>query len=96
MTTVRVVLGALVFAGAAWSQQYVISTIAGGAPPPSPAPGLTASIGSPQGTAVDSAGNLYFTRLNCVFKLDLNGVVTRVAGNPSLGYSGDGGAATLA
>jgi len=88
--------GLLLIASTSWSQQYLISTVAGGAPPPAPAPGLTASIGRPQGTATDLAGNLYFTSLNCVFKLDLHGVVTLIAGTSRLGYSGDGGAATLA
>jgi len=86
----------LLFAGTSWAQQYVISTIAGGAPPPTPAPGLTVSIWRPNGTATDTAGNLYFTSLNCVFKLDRNGVVTLVAGTSRLGYYGDGGAATFA
>ena len=43
--------------------------------------------------ATDAAGNAYFTSLNCVFRLDLKGVVTRVAGTSRAGYSGDGGAA---
>jgi len=46
------------------AQQYVISTVAGGAPPPAPAAALTASIatptGSTQGIAPDSVGNVYF------------------------------------
>jgi hypothetical protein len=79
-----------------WAQQYVISTIAGGVPPPTPIAGVQASIGFPQGIAVDNAGNTYFTALNCVFKLDSNGVMTRVAGNSRPGYSGDGGPATSA
>ena len=94
--TLRIGWGLLVFAGTSWSQQYVISTVAGGAPPPTPVPGLTASIGRPQGTATDTAGNLYFTSLNCVFKLDLNGIVTRLTGTSRAGFAGDSGAATLA
>jgi trimeric autotransporter adhesin len=55
-----------------------------------------ASIGSPFGVATDGVGNLYFASLNCVFKLDQNGVMTRVAGNSRAGYSGDGGPAISA
>ena len=86
----------IVLAGTGWAQQYVISTVAGGAPPPTPAPGVNVSVGNPVGDATDAAGNLYFSSLNCIFKLDLHGVVTRVAGTSRVGYSGDGGAATLA
>ena len=41
-----------------FAQQYVISTIAGGAPPP--VPGTNVSIGEPDG--IHSAGNVYFAR----------------------------------
>jgi hypothetical protein len=67
MTTFRIGWGTLVFARAAWAQQYLISTIAAGAPPPTPAPGLTL-IGPPVGMAKDGAGNAYFMNVNCVFK----------------------------
>jgi hypothetical protein len=75
-------------AGTLCAQQYVISTIAGGAPPPTPAPAVSVSIGGPQGVAVDAAGNAYFTSSNSIFKLDQSGVLTRVAGNSRYGYSG--------
>jgi uncharacterized protein (TIGR03437 family) len=78
------------------AQQYIISTYAGGAPPPTPVAGVQASIGGPQAVAVDSAGNVYFTSDNCVLKLDSTGTLTRVAGTSRLGYSGDGGQATSA
>jgi hypothetical protein len=77
----------------AQAQQYVISTYAGGVPPTTPATGINLSIGFPEAIAVDSAGNAYFIALNCVFKLDQNGIVTRIAGNSLTGYSGDGGPA---
>src|SRR3984957_425901 len=51
-------------------------------------------VGWPQGVATDGAGNVYFSSLNSVFKLDQRGVVARVAGNLQAGYSGDGGLAT--
>src|SRR6266849_4837398 len=88
-------LGLLLASGtAAWAQQYVISTIAGGAPPPTPVAGVNASLGATYAVATDAAGNVYFSSSdNCVFRLDQNGVVTRVAGNSRVGYSGDGGPA---
>src|SRR6266567_2424838 len=78
------------------AQQYVISTIAGGAPPVTPARAVNISVGSPSSIATDAAGNVHFTSLNSVFKLDKNGLLTIVAGNSRAGYSGDGGPATSA
>ena len=79
------------------AQQYIISTVAGGAPPATPVQGLDLSINVRGGLAADAAGNAYFsTTLNCVFKLDPNGIVTLVAGNSRPGYSGDGGPAAYA
>lgn len=78
---------------AAMGQQYVVSTIAGGAPPITPVPGSSISVGQPSGVAVDVSGSVYFTGLDCVFRLDQTGVLTRVAGNSRSGYSGDGGPA---
>jgi uncharacterized protein (TIGR03437 family) len=94
MQSARFVLWFLA-SGGLWAEQYLISTYAGGAPP-TPAPGLSMSIGGIQFVAADAAGNAYFPSINCVFKLDRNGVVTRVAGNSQGGYSGDGGPATSA
>ena len=50
------VLGFLLFGGSVWAQQYVISTIAGGAPPVTPGKALAASIGDPTRLAADAAG----------------------------------------
>ena len=88
-------LGLLLASGtAAWAQQYVISTFAGGAPPPTPIAAVNAPIGRIYGVATDTAGNLYFTSDNCVFRLEQqNGVLTPVAGNSRVGYAGDGGPA---
>jgi sugar lactone lactonase YvrE len=83
-------------AAAAQSQEYVISTFAGGAPPVTPVLGLNMPIDSLQSVAADAIGNTYFIASHCVFKLDPNGVVTRIAGNGRAGYSGDGGPATSA
>ena len=86
---------ALVAAGRLSAQAYSISTIAGGEPPATPVLALTASV-MPWGLAVDSAGSAYFTSVHCVFKIGRDGVVTRIAGNSRLGFSGDGGPAVNA
>jgi hypothetical protein len=79
------------------AQNYVISTFAGGgAPLQAPAPALTVPLGyGLTGFATDATGNVYFASwtLNCVFKLDQDGVLTRIAGNGRGGFSGDGGPA---
>lgn len=78
------------------AQQYVISTQAGGTPPPTPVAALTASIGTPSVVAVNGAGQTYFESLNCIFRIETNGALTRVAGNGRPGFSGDGGSALTA
>ena len=78
------------------AQEYVISTFAGGAPPPTSVLGADMPLGTVQSVAADAMGNTYFIASHCVFKLDQNGVVTRIAGNGRAGYSGDGGPATSA
>jgi hypothetical protein len=47
MVPARVALGFLLMSGAAVAQQYMISTVAGGAPPPTPIAALNAGIGAP-------------------------------------------------
>ncbi len=89
-------LGFLLSGASVWAQQYVISTIAGGAPPATPASAATASIGDPTRLATDAAGNVYFGSLHSVFKVDTGGALTRFAGNGRAGNSGDGGAAAAA
>ena len=94
MGLIRTAVGFLLLGAAvlvpAVAQQYVISTYAGGAPPPMPAPEWDVAI------ATDPAGNTYFTSMHCVYKRDRQGVVTRIAGTSRPGYSGDGGPATSA
>src|SRR6202000_54313 len=52
---------------------------------------------NPQGLAVDAAGNLYISDVAEVRKVSATaGIITRVAGTGYLGYSGDGGSATVA
>jgi sugar lactone lactonase YvrE len=78
------------------AQTYVISTIAGGAPAPASATATNVPLGGLGRVGLDSSGNVYFTALNSVFRLDSSGNATRVAGNGTPGFSGDGGAATSA
>jgi len=86
----------LLASAALWGQQYVISTVAGGAPASTPAAAVNASIGHPTGVATDSAGDVYFVSDNWLFKVDQNGVLSRVAGGSHGGYSGDNVFATSA
>ncbi len=59
----------------------------------------SAELNYPSGVAVDSSGNIYIgdTSNERIRKVTVStGVITTVAGNGTLGYSGDGGAATSA
>jgi uncharacterized protein (TIGR03437 family) len=86
----------LACASLALAQQYSISTVAGGAPPATPAAAASVSIGQPGRVAFDASGNLYFSASNCVFKIASTGTVTLVAGTSRAGFSGDGGLAVNA
>jgi sugar lactone lactonase YvrE len=56
-----------------------------------------ASISTPGALAVNPSGKLYIATGNCVLQFDpQTGMLTRVAGGATAGYSGDGGAASLA
>lgn len=79
----------------ALGQQYSITTVAGGAPPPTPVAATSTTIGQPERVTVDASGNLYFSAGNSVFKLS-GGTLTLVAGNSRAGFSGDGGPAVNA
>ncbi len=96
MMTGRLFSALVLCAGIVSAQQYVISTVAGGSPLPTPIAALSVPLSGIEGIATDSAGNVYFSASNCVFKLDKNGILTLVAGNSRAGYSGDGGPATSA
>ncbi len=76
--------------------EYTISTIAGAGMPALPAAATGIGIGFPQGVVADQAGNVYFTSLNSVFRVDSGGTLTLVAGNLKPGFSGDGGPAVNA
>ncbi len=55
-------------------------------------------IGSPQGLAVDPAGNVYASdyQNHAIRKINNKGIITTIAGNGSPDYAGDGGPAILA
>ena len=61
-------------------------------------PATSAQLNNPAGVAVDAAGNVYIAdELNArIRKVNTAGIITTVAGNGILGFSGDSGAATLA
>lgn len=58
----------------------------------------SASLNTPQGVAVDAAGNVYIadTDNHVVRKVAVDGTISTVAGNGTRGYSGDAGPATQA
>jgi hypothetical protein len=95
-TSLDIAVGLLLLIGRATAQEYVISTYAGGALLATPVRALEAPIGTPTAVTVDAADNIYFISLDAVFKLDRDGIMTRVAGNSRQGYAGDGGQATSA
>ena len=76
--------------------QYSINSSAGGGPNNLNA--LLSSIGYPGCVAIDAVGNIYIadSYSSHIFKVDTTGNLTVVAGNGTLGYSGDGGPATSA
>jgi len=80
----------------AFSQQGIITTIAGGGP--NSASARLADIGNTTSVAVDASGNIFFGALDLhqVFKVDSRGGITVVAGTGNVGFSGDEGPATEA
>lgn len=61
-------------------------------------PATAARVANPFGIALDEAGNIYFSDQsnNRIRKINSAGVISTIAGTGTVGYSGDGGAATLA
>jgi len=80
--------------------QGIITTVAGTAWtfPATPLPAMNAPLGFTQGIAVDGKGNVLVADFgnNMVFRIAPDGTLTVVAGNGTLGFSGDGGPATSA
>ncbi len=83
--------------GFASAQEYRVSTLVSGMLPVGPLPPLEVRIGHVSGVATDRSGNVYFSsQLGCVFKIDLQKTLWRVAGTCQHGDSGDGGPAISA
>jgi uncharacterized protein (TIGR03437 family) len=59
-------------------------------------PANKASLNTPVGLDIDSAGNIYIADLanNRIRKVDTAGIITTVAGSNAMGFGGDGGKAT--
>ncbi|MBX3163212.1 MAG: T9SS type A sorting domain-containing protein [Bacteroidetes bacterium] len=57
-----------------------------------------AQLYNPSGVATDAAGNVYIADVDNhrIRKVSSNGIITTIAGNGGIGFSGDGGAATAA
>lgn len=80
----------------ACAQRFVISTFAGG-PPGANAPvsAYNVDFSRAQSVVADRSGNFYFsTAMNCLFKVDSKGMLTRIAGNGAAEFAGAGGPAT--
>lgn len=61
-------------------------------------PAINAKLYNPAQIAIDDTGNVFFADYanSVIRKIDLNGIITTVAGNGTVGYSGDNGPATNA
>ncbi len=61
-------------------------------------PATTAMLAQPWGLTIDNTGNLYLADYgnHRVRKISATGIITTIAGSSTVGYSGDGGAATSA
>jgi uncharacterized protein (TIGR03437 family) len=83
-----------------FAQTYTIKTVAGNASLPDNVLGASANLpDSIEGIAVDAAGDVFVSLYpeSVVLRLDSRtGILTRVAGNWTQGFSGDGGPATSA
>ena len=96
LAVIHAVLAALPMTAVVSASAQTITTIAGGATCDN-ASALAVSV-PPAATAVDSAGNVFVlvSQSHMVCKVATNGAISRVAGNGTEGFSGDGGAATTA
>ncbi|MDO9377181.1 MAG: NHL repeat-containing protein [Ferruginibacter sp.] len=79
----------------------IITTIAGNGTPGyngDNGSATLAKLNGPNATAVDALGNVYIADANnyCIRKVGTTGIITTIAGNGTLGVSGEGGPATSA
>lgn len=79
----------------------IITTIAGtglSGYAPDGVKAVDANLAQPTGIVIDAQGNLYFSEVlnNRVRKIDVNGILTTVAGTGANGFTGNGGKAILA
>ena len=76
----------------------ILSLPASAQAPPNNVEATTSAVNKPAGVTYDAAGNLYIAALNdhVIRKVDLNGIITTVAGTGDEGFGGDGGPATSA
>jgi uncharacterized protein (TIGR03437 family) len=80
------------------AQDYTMATFAGGGLPDGLA-GTSAQLGPITGIVIDKAGNVCLSvndPYNIVLRQDSSGTLTRIAGNGTRGFGGDGGPATSA
>jgi hypothetical protein len=86
----------LIFTSSLFAARFTIATFAGAPLGMTPEPAVGSYIGLAAAAVTDATGNTYFTTLNSIFKVDTTGVLTRVAGQWSAGFAGDGGPAVQA
>jgi sugar lactone lactonase YvrE len=91
------VLGLLTLSAPSSAQRYIISTVAGGLKSPVlPAAATSVPMGGAIAMAADVQGNVYFVGSETVFRIGPTGVLDRLAGDGTQGYSGDNGPAIKA
>jgi len=95
----RILFIALAFVACITCRAQVITTVAGNGTAGYSGDGgaaTAAELKAPAGVAIDASGNVYIAdqQNNCIRKMFASGIITTIAGNGIIGYSGDGGAAT--
>src|SRR6185437_5984698 len=82
------------------AQTYIITTIAGNGTQSGTGnggPATSVPLYFPTGIALDDSGNVYIADYSQIHKVSAKtGIITTIAGNGTLGGSGDGGPATSA